>query len=168
MSGRAFADASPRRLAAAAACAAGLLVASGCSGTYTAGRRDDAIARAVARTEVPEGFRYYVYPGAGLAEAVLGIRTGYTLAGDRWREVTLTPEALRRYADELGVGRGGAESLAPAQALVAPDGDVAGIWYGRTPPPPARLDPERRIEVPVPVRADLGEDAPPWAFGLFR
>lgn len=75
------------------------------------------------------GYRYFTSGPGSTPDAILGIREGYTLRSDVWREAKMTPELLTRQVRQMENLFDAEETGLLGSYVINDRGEQVGIWY---------------------------------------
>jgi len=144
----------PVRLAGFAAALILLPVLTGCAGRYGSLRFDTEVMRTFEAAQVLPGYRYYTTGSETDPAAIVALRQNRPLRG-AWREITATPEILKRLGDEMR----GMRLEGPDGAAILDDrGERIGVWYSyRQYPAPPRLLDDGGVELNPPAVPSDGD-----------
>lgn len=78
--------------------------------------------------DVLPGYRYYTTGPGNTPNAILGIKSGYTLRSEVWKETKMTPELLKRSVLQMN-NLFDAEEAGLIGAAVMNEGEQVGVWY---------------------------------------
>lgn len=79
--------------------------------------------------EVLPGYRYFTSGPGDTPDAILGIKEGYTLKSEVWKETKMTPELLKRQVRQMDNLFDAEETGLLGSSVVDDQGNQVGIWY---------------------------------------
>jgi hypothetical protein len=121
--------------------AAGL---TGCLQNYGRLKTNPAVTEAFKNSRMLDEYRYYYSGRENVPTAIIGVDPKYGFESELWRPIASTPEALKKMVERIP------EFDNPARGadILTPQGDVAGVWYSRTPRTVVRLENNQLIVYP--------------------
>ena len=112
-----------------------LLPLAGCAGVQPQGPpgglvHTDEVTRLFEAGAVPPDHGYYYCGPEAEPDAIIGIRTGFTLQGHYWQQVDLTPKQLSDWNRRIDNAHRISFAYKGAR-IMTPDGREAGVWYSK-------------------------------------
>ncbi len=103
----------------------GMILLTGCTGTYGSLKRDAEVQQAFESNQVPMDYKYYYY-GDSEPYAIFGIESKYEIDSRAWREATPDTEDFKEMVrwiwEDYGYYKFGAN-------ILDPQGNKVGIYY---------------------------------------
>jgi hypothetical protein len=79
--------------------------------------------------DVLPGYRYYTLSPGNTPDAILGIKSGYTLKSEVWDETEMTSELLKRQVRQMNNLFSAEETGLIGASVLNDQGEQVGIWY---------------------------------------
>jgi hypothetical protein len=137
------------------AVALGILLITGCSGTYAHLQRSGSVADLFHQNIVLPDYRYY-YTGPDAApDAILGIHKSFTLESRIWKAIDLDEKQLNNWIGWLNPFRLPSRSGPYGYAIRDDAGKQIGVWYSKHRQIAVELFEDGRITVSLPRDMDI-------------
>jgi hypothetical protein len=117
---------------------------TGCLQSYGRLKTNPAVTEAFQDYRMLDDYRYYYSGRENVPTAIIGVDSKYGFESDLWRPIEPTSEALKKMVErvpEFGYGARGAD-------ILTPQGELAGVWFSRTPQSVVRLENNQLIVYP--------------------
>lgn len=103
---------------------------SGCA-TSSAGRfeRRADVVKSFMSYEVLPGYRYYTVGPGEAPDAIIGIKSEYTLRSELWKERSMTSELLMQYVTRMNYLFSAEAAGLIGAAILDEQGEQVGVWY---------------------------------------
>jgi len=107
-----------------------LAAIAGCA-TSAAGRfeRSADVVQSFMSFQVLPGYRYYTVGPGEAPDAILGIKSEYTLKSDLWKERDMTPDLLKKYVTTMNNLFSAEAAGLVGAAILDEGGEQVGVWY---------------------------------------
>jgi predicted small secreted protein len=103
---------------------------SGCATSSGAGLdRSKEVLDSFLGFNVLPGYRYYTMGPGETPDAILGIKSGYTLKSEVWKETEMTSELLKRQVRQMNNLFSAEWTGLIGAAVLNDQGEQVGIWY---------------------------------------
>jgi hypothetical protein len=108
-----------------------LLWLSGCAaGPYGRIVRDAGVSALFENQQLPKNYRYYFSGPEGRPSAIMGLASGYELAGTQWTAFDASGPKLKKWVDWFDQAYGMRTQYYPSGFRIEdPSGKQIGIWY---------------------------------------
>jgi hypothetical protein len=101
-----------------------------CAGSTGAGlQKDGAAFDSFMGRKVLSGYRYYTTGPENTPDAIVGMKKGYTLAGDKWTERKMTTELLDSLVKQMNDMYGAVSVGLSGSNILDDTGKPIGVWY---------------------------------------
>ena len=122
-------------------CIALVFVFSGCAANYGSFKVDAEVAQTIRSGERQEGYQYYYSGRETMPYAIIGVDRQYTVSSPYWTAFSPPAQQLKLMSRNIfGKNR----SQPYGAQILAPDGQVVGVWYAILIDRTVRVDTENR------------------------
>ena len=118
-----------------------VFVFSGCAANYGSFKVDAEVAQTIRSGERQEGYQYYYSGRETMPYAIIGVDQQYTVSSPYWTAFSPPAQQLKLMSRNIfGKNR----SQPYGAQILAPDGQVVGVWYAILIDRTVRVDAENR------------------------
>jgi len=111
--------------------------------------------------QVLDGYRYYISGPEEMPRGIIGVKKGYAVQSDLWREVNLEREGLERYVRGVRSNVTEMSNFPYGMEIVGPDGALIGYWYSDVGATVVRVKGDNEVEIYPPSGAGGGTGGGP-------
>lgn len=106
--------------------------------------------------KVLDGYRYYISGPEEMPRGIIGVKKGYAVQSDLWREVNLAGEGLERYVRGVRSNVTEMSNFPYGMEIIGPDGALIGYWYSDVGSTVVKMRGDHEVEIYPPSAGRKG------------